>query len=250
MSDKEIQEVAHFLYLHKPWLVLTGAGISTESGIPDFRTPGKGLWEQYNHMEILSREVLTNKPEIFYKVGFRILWSFQKAQPNQAHFTLTEWEKRGWIVGVVTQNIDSLHTKAGSRQVMEIHGHLRSASCLRCHQVFPVERLVEKVEKGEIPPRCLCGGVMRPDVVLFGDMLPPCFEEAVVFAHRYPLLVVGSSLQVSPANFLPSYASRLVIVNLGETPFDRRAQWVLRGKASFILHLLHQEMLRLEAVKQ
>ncbi|MEN3185704.1 MAG: Sir2 family NAD-dependent protein deacetylase [Atribacterota bacterium] len=223
-----------------PWLVLTGAGISTESGIPDFRTPSSGLWAKHNPMEILSRDVLLSKPQIFYQVGFQVLMSFQDAQPNEAHFILAEWEKKGWIVGVVTQNIDGLHKKAGSKRVMEIHGHLRSGSCLRCGESVPMEVLKEKTARGEIPPRCRCGGILRPDVVLFGDLLPPSFEEAVLLAHRYPLLVIGSSLQVSPANFLPTYAPHLVIVNIGETPFDRRARWVLRDRASVVLHRLYE----------
>lgn len=240
MDEHLIRDVARFFREHIPWLVLTGAGISTESGIPDFRTPSSGLWARYDPMEILSREVLFSRPEVFYRVGLQVLLSFHEAQPNEAHRLLAEWERRGWIVGVVTQNIDSLHTKAGSKKVMEIHGHLRSGSCLRCGQSVPIETLVEKANQGEIPPRCACGGILRPDVVLFGDMLPPCFEEAVLLSHRYPLLVVGSSLQVSPANFLPTYAPHLVIVNIGETPFDGRAQWVLRERASVVLRRLHE----------
>jgi len=250
MDEKDIERLAQFFLDHKPWLVLTGAGISTESGIPDFRTPSTGLWEKYDPMEVLSREVLFSRPEVFYRIGFRILMSFQDAQPNEAHLILAEWEKRGWIVGVVTQNIDSLHTRAGSKKVMEIHGHLRSGSCLRCGQTFPIEVIAEKVERGEIPPHCGCGGVVRPDVVLFGDMLPPCFEEAVSLAYRFPLLVIGSSLQVSPANFLPSYAAPLLIINMSETPFDGKAQWVLRDRASIALRRLHEALLRFEAVKE
>ncbi|NSW75890.1 MAG: NAD-dependent deacetylase [Candidatus Atribacteria bacterium] len=240
MDEHLIRDVARFFREHAPWLVLTGAGISTESGIPDFRTPSSGLWARYDPMEILSREVLFSKPEVFYGVGLKVLLSFHEAQPNEAHLVLAEWERRGWIVGVVTQNIDSLHTKAGSKNVMEIHGHLRSGSCLRCGRSVPIEVLVEKTNQGEIPPRCECGGILRPDVVLFGDTLPPCFEEAVLLSHRYPLLVIGSSLQVSPANFLPTYAPHLVIVNIGETPFDNRAQWVLRERASVALRRLHE----------
>ncbi len=242
MKREDIHGAARFLFSCKPWLVLTGAGISTESGIPDFRTPQTGLWEHYDPMEILSRGVLLHRPEIFYGVGLQVLLSFEKAQPNRAHYILAEWEKRGWVEGVVTQNIDSLHHRAGSQRVMEIHGHLRSGYCLRCAKQFPMEELEKQVMQGQIPPRCPCGGVIRPEVVLFGDLLPPCFEEAVQLAHRYPLLVIGSSLQVSPANFLPSYAPSLVIVNLTETPFDHRASWVLRGKASTVLQLLHEEL--------
>ncbi|MCX7667355.1 MAG: NAD-dependent deacetylase [Atribacterota bacterium] len=240
MEENVIYDVARFFREKKPWLVLTGAGISTESGIPDFRTPSSGLWVRYDPMEVLSRDVLFSKPDVFYQVGFRILMSFRDAQPNEAHFILAEWEKRGWVVGIVTQNIDGLHTKAGSKKVMEIHGHLRSGSCLSCGQSVPIEVLVEKAENDEIPPKCGCGGVLRPDVVLFGDVLPSCFEEAMFLARQYPLLVIGSSLQVSPANFLPTYTPHLMIINIGETPFDGKAQWVLRDKASVVLRRLHE----------
>ncbi|MEN3183438.1 MAG: Sir2 family NAD-dependent protein deacetylase [Atribacterota bacterium] len=237
------EDIALLLFDHKPWLVLTGAGISTESGIPDFRTPQTGLWEHYDPIEVLSVEALFERPQVFFGVGFRVLMRFKNARPNRAHEILAEWEKLGLVEAIVTQNIDGLHTEAGSRRVLEIHGHLRSGHCILCHASFPMDTLEEKVAQGEIPPRCLCGGMIRPDVVLFGDMLPPCFEEATELAHRLPLLVIGSSLQVSPANFLPSYAPLLGIINLTPTPFDWKARFVIHERASLALEAIHRELL-------
>jgi len=234
------EEVARIIFDRQPWVVLTGAGISTESGIPDFRTPKTGLWEHYDPIEVLSVEALYHRPEVFFRVGFEILMRFRDARPNKAHNILAEWEKLGIVEAVITQNIDGLHERAGSRKVLEIHGHLRSGHCVVCHTAFPIEVLAEKTRQGEIPPRCLCGGMLRPDVVLFGDMLPPCFEEAQELAHRLPMLVIGSSLQVSPANFLPSYAPLLGIINLMPTPFDWRARFTIREKASFALEAIHR----------
>lgn len=237
------QEVAHFILDHRPWLVLTGAGISTESGIPDFRTPQTGLWEHYDPTEVLSQEALHHRPETFFRVGFCVLMRFRNARPNRAHQILAEWEKMGVVEAVVTQNIDGLHKQAGSQKILEIHGHLRSGHCVRCHTSFPIEVLEEKVRQGEIPPCCPCGGMLRPDVVLFGDILPPCFDEATALARRLSLLVVGSSLQVSPANFLPSYTPFLGIINLTPTPFDWKARFIVHEKASEALEAIHRELL-------
>ncbi|MCX6090228.1 MAG: NAD-dependent deacylase [Candidatus Atribacteria bacterium] len=241
-SKELISHTAEFLLKNKPWLVLTGAGVSTESGIPDFRSPGSGLWQRYDPMEVLSTDTLFRDPETFYRVGFYILRQFKHARPNLSHYLLAEWEKRGLVHTLVTQNIDSLHTISGSQRVLEIHGHLRTAHCMRCEKTVPLDRVEKEVDGGEIPPKCQCGGVLRPDVVLFGDLLPSCFEEAMEFARRMPLLVIGSSLQVSPANFIPFAAHQVVIVNIGVTPFDARSDYVLNGKASEILRGLNEEM--------
>ena len=221
---------------------MTGAGISTESGIPDFRSPRTGLWNQYDPMQILSTTVLFHKPKTFYGVGFPILVRFRDALPNAAHQVLAEWEQKGVVEAIVTQNIDSLHTRAGSKRILEIHGHLRSATCMKCKMVYSIEDIEKKIRANQIPPRCHCSGVIRPDVVLFGDMLPACFEEAMDLARRLPLLVIGSSLQVSPANFIPSSAKKMMIINLESTPFDNKASMVLTGKAGVILTAINEAM--------
>ena len=168
--NKEIIiRTAEFLLVNQPWVVLTGAGISTESGIPDFRSPQTGLWNQYDPMEILSTNTLYHQPELFYKVGYPILMKFKHAHPNLAHQILADWEQRGLVNAIITQNIDSLHIHAGSKKVLEIHGHLRTASCLQCKNLVPIENLEIMIQNQQIPPRCKCGGIIRPDIVLFSN---------------------------------------------------------------------------------
>jgi NAD-dependent deacetylase len=245
-----LKKAAELIASQKPWVVLSGAGISTESGIPDFRSKNTGLWEQYDPMWVLSTDALIKRPEVFYGTGLRVLMRFENARPNPAHQVLAEWEKRGLVEAVITQNIDSLHQKAGSQKVLEIHGHLRSAHCMRCGNKYPMQEVQSKVQKGEIPPRCSCGGQIRPDVVLFGDLLPPDFEKAQVLARRFPMMVIGSSLTVSPANLLPRYARKLIIINLESTPYDYRADIVLHGKAGETLTALDAEIKKLTSLTQ
>lgn len=214
-------------------VVLTGAGISTESGIPDFRSPGTGLWEKMDPMEALSTRVLYNDPIKFYNNGFKILLSMKDAKPNKAHYILAQLEQEGLISGVITQNIDNLHQKAGSHKVFEVHGQTRTGSCINCGEVVSIDLLNSKVEKNEIPPKCdKCNGILRPDVVMFGDPMPEDFEKAWREAENSDLMVViGSSLTVSPVNFLPGLVKHLIIINKSETPEDRRADVVIRESA-------------------
>ena len=234
-NNDTILKAAEFLWENRPWVVLTGAGVSTESGIPDFRSPQTGLWSQYDPMKVLSTTVLYHQPDLFYRVGFPILMKFKEALPNPAHRVLADWERNGMVETVVTQNIDSLHTRAGSKKVLEIHGHLRTGTCIKCKKVVPIETIEIEIESDHIPPGCGCGGIIRPDVVLFGDRLPRDFDQAMDLAGRFPLLVIGSSLQVSPANFIPSQAKTVMILNLERTSFDDKAVLVMNGKAGLIL---------------
>jgi NAD-dependent deacetylase len=231
------KKAADLIKASKKVMVLTGAGISTESGIPDFRSPGTGLWENMDPTEILSTQVLFNYPERFYKIGFKILSSMRNAEPNEAHYILSEMEKKGVIAGVITQNIDNLHQKAGSKKIYEVHGNTREGTCLRCGEKVSFEVLERKVERGEIPPRCdRCNGILRPDVVLFGDPMPYAFDLAVKEVQESDLLIViGSSLVVAPVNFLPGMVDRLIIINATETPYDYKADVVIREKASYAL---------------
>ncbi|AEJ20049.1 SIR2 family NAD-dependent protein deacylase [Gracilinema caldarium] len=218
-------------------LVLTGAGISTESGIPDFRSPGTGLWERMNPMEVLSLPVLEAHPQQFYKTGFRLLMEMRSAEPNQAHLILAKMEEEGYIQGIITQNIDNLHHKAGSKQVWEVHGNTRDANCIRCGRVFPIEELESCLAEGTIPPRCKkCGGIIRPSVVLFGDPMPRVYQEAMTAVKKAELLIiVGSSLSVYPVAYLPELAKQCIIINLTPTEFDVRAKLVIHEKASTAL---------------
>jgi len=214
-------------------VVLTGAGISTESGIPDFRSPDSGIWTRFDPFSMTS-EILYGNPEKFYKNGLKFLeflYAMKDSEPNKAHTALAGMEKLGFISTLVTQNIDSLHIKAGSRNVIEIHGNLREAYCIKCKARTSFDELVRKVSSGEVPPRCdICRregrmGVLRPDLVLFGDMLPDSFDLAVREARKSDLLiVVGSSLEVSPANQLPMESKKFIIINREKTDFDVMAE--------------------------
>jgi NAD-dependent protein deacetylases, SIR2 family len=243
MSDNIFRDIAELILKSNMTVVLTGAGISTESGIPDFRSPDSGLWNRIDPMEALSTEVLYNKPVEFYKTGFKILTSMKGAKPNNAHLTLTKLENEGLIDCIITQNIDNLHYNAGSRNIMEVHGHIRTGHCIKCGRVYGFDEIENKVNSGVIPPLCTCGGMIRPDVVFFGDNLPDCFTKAWEKSSKCDLMIiVGSSLQVGPVNYLPGLAKKLVIINMGNTMYDSKADIVCREKASHALERIYSEI--------
>jgi NAD-dependent protein deacetylase/lipoamidase len=223
--DREIQALAALVRERQPCVVLTGAGISTESGIPDFRSPG-GIWAEYDPMEYATIDAFRRDPVKvweFYALRFEVL---TRAEPNPGHLALAELERRGLVAAVVTQNIDGLHERAGSREVVEVHGSIRSASCLECGEGLPLEQVVAASRDAPAPACPRCGAILKPDVVMFGELLPAgAMERAVALAQGAGLLlVVGSSLEVYPVAGLPqetvSAGGRLAIVNRGQTPFD------------------------------
>lgn len=225
----------------QPCVVLTGAGISTESGIPDFRSPG-GLWSEFDPYDYASLESFRRDPArswAFYGQRLRFL---ADAEPNDGHRALAELERHGLVQAVVTQNIDLLHERAGSRDVIEVHGSIRRAVCLRCGAQELLAQLLAQLEDGRAAPLCpACGEVLKPDVVMFGELLP---ERAIGRASELAraaglLLVVGSSLEVFPVAGLPAETleagGALAIVNRGPTPYDERASLKLDGGAGEIL---------------
>ena len=224
--------------------MLTGAGISTESGLPDFRSPG-GLWGQYDPARLASVEALEQDPLLFFQFYQQRLRMLAGAEPNAAHRALAELQRRGRIGLIATQNVDGLHQKAGATDVAELHGSLAWARCHRCSRRFDVAVLDRPVRRPEDIPRCpLCGGIIRPAVVLFGELLP---EEAYARALQAAqacdaMLVVGSSLEVYPAAGLPEVAlrhgARLFIVNLSETVYDGAASVVVHARAGEVLPCL------------
>ncbi len=220
-------------------VVLTGAGVSTESGLPDFRSPESGLWRDESMMELLSTQTLKQDPERFFGRALPLLELLTAAEPNPAHRVLARWEEQRLVKMLITQNIDNLHYGAGSRRLLEVHGQLRTATC-SCGSTATFSNLLERLRAGEMPPRCRCGAVTRPDVVLFGDPMPESFGQAIQEVERSDLLlVVGSSLQVAPVAYLPNLAQRLVIINLTPTVADGEAEVVLRGRAGEILTKMH-----------
>lgn len=236
--SKKIDQLADFLLDSRKTIVLTGAGISTESGIPDFRGPD-GLWSKVDPMYVFSAETFVRRPRVFYEAGLPLMGALRSARPNAAHRIIAGLEGAGLVWGVVTQNVDGLHQQAGSKNVFELHGHLRSATCMKCGHVISWEKLEEMVAAGELPPHHHCGGVFKPDAVFFGDPLPADFYDCCrEVSDSDLLLVVGSSLEVSPVNYLPQLCSRLVIVNMGNTMADNRALLKVEGKAGETFMLL------------
>jgi NAD-dependent protein deacetylase/lipoamidase len=207
--------------------------VSTESGIPDFRSR-TGIWTKYDPLEYATIDAFRRDPAKVWDFYAKRLGVLADARPNAAHSALAELERRGLVEAVVTQNVDRLHQQAGSRRVLEVHGSIRSASCLLCGNREEYERVIEL---GPVPACAECGAVLKPDVVMFGELLPAgVMEEAseLVLAARL-LLVVGSSLEVYPVAGLPEDAlragARLAIVNRGPTPYDRRADLKIDASA-------------------
>ena len=219
---------------------LTGAGVSTESGIPDYRSPGTGLWTKHDPAKTASLSALRRDPALFYSTNLKRWTSYSAVKPNRAHYALARLEKLRHLVGVITQNIDGLHIKAGSKRVWEVHGHLRTCRCLQCRRQYPFEELTCQVESGLNPPLCPdCRGVLRPDVVLFEDSMSSDYHRAEkALSGCQLLLVAGSSLQVYPVAGLPVLARHVAVINQEATPWDERASLVIRGSAGEILDAL------------
>jgi NAD-dependent deacetylase len=237
----------------QPCVVLTGAGVSTESGIPDFRSP-TGIWAQFDPLEYASLDAFQRNPEKvwrFYAPRFEMLIS---AKPNRAHRALAELEELGYVRAIVTQNIDVLHRRAGSRDVVEVHGSIATCSCPGCGSSYTLEDvlpMLEQASEQSMAPRCAsCGAVLKPDVVFFGELLPAAeVDRAYELARGARLcLVIGSALEVYPVAELPletlRAGGRLAIVNRGPTALDSRANVRVEGGAGEVLAALVEELRR------
>lgn len=235
------EKVADLIIRSKRIVVFTGAGVSTESGIPDFRSPG-GIWERYDPEDFTIQKFLSNA-EVRRKIWGMLASEFLKDfQPNPAHYAIAELEKMGKLECVITQNVDNLHQMAGNSKVLELHGNMRWVICLDCHQRYPIKEIRERVKAGEIEPDCPnCGGILKPDAVFFGEALPQReLMEATLYSRNCDLFIsIGSTLVVYPAAFMPRYAieagAKLVIINLTSTPMDRFATVIIRQKAGEVL---------------
>jgi NAD-dependent deacetylase len=234
-NDHKISLAADLIRNARHAVALTGAGISTPSGIPDFRTPGSGLWEQADPMSVASIWGFIDHPEGFYEWVKPLTRLMSIAAPNPAHHALAELEAQGRIHAIITQNIDNLHQNAGSKRVLEVHGHMREATCIRCYHLVSGKALFERfLADGTIPTCDVCGGVMKPNVVLFGEMLPVSvmYEAEQESKTCDVMLIAGSSLEVAPAADLPllakKHGAKLIIVNKTATVADAHATVVLR----------------------
>ncbi len=253
--DNLADRVADLIINARRVVVFTGAGVSTESGIPDFRSPG-GIWERFDPDDFTYQKFVTD-PQ-----SRRKQWQMlregsltTKAKPNPAHYAIAELDKLDKLDCVITQNIDNLHQKAGvpDDKVFELHGNMQWVVCLSCGQRYPFEQIQTRLDEGEEVPDCeVCHGILKPDAVFFGESLPvEVLKEATQRSCNCDLfIVIGSTLVVYPAAYMPSYAvsskAKLVIINLSPTPMDKEAAVLIRAKAgetmAKILHRVRGEI--------
>jgi NAD-dependent deacetylase len=217
-------------------VALTGAGISVPSGIPDFRSPGTGLWANVDPMEVAHIDAWRRDPERFWQFYGHRFHVLDGKEPNAAHAALVELERRGRLQAVVTQNIDMLHRKAGTRELVEVHGSVETSSCLRDGARYPLAEVKRRLAADPAGvPRCDCGAPLKPDVVLFGEWLPEAAIDRAfaLAADADVLLCVGSSLEVHPVAQLPGMThaagGAVAVVTQGPTPWDGRAAVKLAG---------------------
>lgn len=233
---QEIQTLQSWIRDSQNIVFFGGAGVSTESNIPDFRSQD-GLYHQsyqYPPETILSHRFFMQQTEEFFRF-YREKMLYLQAQPNQAHLQLAKWERQGRLKGVITQNIDGLHQKAGSRHVVELHGSVLRNHCMQCGKAYTAEEMAQS----QGVPRCTCGGVIKPDVVLYEESLNGAdIEEAVRLIEQAEVLIVGgTSLAVYPAAGLIDYykGDRLVLINRDATPYDRKANLLIQEKIGWVL---------------
>jgi len=240
-NQEELERAVELIKKSAHIVALTGAGISVDSGIPDFRSEG-GLWERYDPHEYATYDSFLKNPRKFWMMGQELAEVILKAEPNAAHKGLAKLEEANKLMGVITQNIDNLHQSAGNKRVIELHGNYLRAYCMDCATEYIGEDIHRRVVAGEIPPKCdKCGGVLKSEAILFGEPLPEKpMEEAVDMCRTTDLLlIIGTSLTVYPVAFLPQLAknagAKIIVVNLTGTNRDQIADVVLRGRASDII---------------
>jgi len=235
-TESAVERLAELIRESECTVALTGAGVSVPSGIPDFRTPETGLWENVDPMEVAHIDVFERDPARFWSYYRPRFHSLGDKRPNAAHEVLAELERRGLLEGVITQNIDRLHRAAGSRNVVEVHGSIESSTCCSCNASYGIEEVDGLFGEGGVAECASCAGPVKPDVVLFGEMLP---EAAMRQAHELAvraelMLCVGSSLVVHPVAGLPEVTracgGRLAIVTKSATPYDGDAVLKLDGE--------------------
>ncbi len=234
LVEEDISRAIDLLRAARHAVALTGAGISTPSNIPDFRSQGTGLWRKDDPMQVASLSAFRYRPQSFFDWFRPLAKRIWVAEPNPAHRALAQLERAGRLKAVITQNIDGLHQKAGSHSVIELHGSASHLACPACHRRYPAEEFrVSFLEEGSFPTCPACGAVLKPDIVLFEEMLPAdAWNQAQSHCEQADvILVVGSSLEVMPANSLPLYAlqggARLIIANYTPTHLDRYADVLL-----------------------
>lgn len=252
MHQNQITAAAELIRTARRIVVFTGAGISTESGIPDFRSPG-GIWSRYNQDDLTYQKFRSHEKyrKLYWEYDRARYPAMRDAMPNAAHRSVVEIEQTGRLAALITQNIDGLHHKAGSsaEKIYELHGTVREVTCLDCHTRWPREEITDRMDREgiEVPYCQHCGGPLKCATIAFGQSLPAeVLESAFLHASTCDLFVtIGSSLVVQPANLLPVEARRasanLILVNLEATPYDQIMNIILRGKAGPVMEDLMAE---------
>ncbi|MEA3298416.1 MAG: NAD-dependent deacylase [Chloroflexota bacterium] len=247
--NQRIETLANLILQVKHIVIFTGAGISTESGISDYRGP-TGMWKKYNPADFTIQKFLSSyetrrqRWQMLIEGGLAL-----NARPNRAHKAIAELDGLGKLDCIITQNIDNLHQRAGvsKNKIFELHGNMKRVICLNCHQTFTIEEVMEKIKKGTEVPDCPdCHGLLKPDVVFFGEQLPQkTLEQAIHYSQICDLFIaIGSTLSVYPAAYMPLYAinsgAKLAIINLSPTELDSYATILIPGKAGEVMTtLLH-----------
>jgi len=247
---EDIQRSGELIRAASHPVALTGAGISTPSGIPDFRSRDSGLWTRYDPFSVASLSAFRTHPQQVFDWVRPLVGQIAAAEPNPAHVALARLEQAGRLDGIITQNIDGLHQKAGSKNVFEIHGNLRTATCTSCFRTSPTDDLIQPfVENGTLPRCPHCGALLKPDIVLFGEQLP--YQVVHGAEHLMEdcdlVLIAGSSLEVTPAATMPVAAlnrgGHLIVVNNEPTYLDQRADLVFHQDVVDVLPRIADEVL-------
>ena len=246
----KVKQAADLIKHSSNTIALTGAGISTPSGIPDFRSVDTGLWIDVDPMEVASLSAFRQNPQKFFDWIRPLLCSIFNAKPNPAHFALAELEAAGYLSGVITQNIDNLHRRAGTKTIYEVHGSINTLTCVSCYTVYDSQDFFKACsEKGLVPYCEKCGHILKPDVILYEEQLPykiwQAAEKAVQAADL--MLVIGSSLVITPTAALPVTAlnggAKLIVINNSPTYIDERAEVVINADIGQVLPQIAKEVL-------
>ena len=247
--EKEIALIAHKIKESGKSIVFTGAGISTESGIPDYRSQG-GIWDKFRPVYFDEFMSARDAREEYWRRWIELYQGITRAEPNAGHTSIARLHQLGLLESVITQNVDGLHQEAGlaDEHVIELHGNTRRIRCMSCRAITSTAETVKRLQSGDGAPQCACGGYLKPDTISFGQAMPVNeVEKAAAFSKACDFfMVVGSTLLVQPAAHMPVYARQnnafLAIVNLSETPCDNMCDVLIREKAGGVLERIVREV--------
>ncbi len=247
--DTKIKQIAEKIKHRGKNVVFTGAGISTESGIPDYRSQG-GIWDKFRPVYFDEFMSAREAREEYWRRWKELYEDITRAEPNAGHIAISRLDQMGLLEALITQNVDGLHQEAGlaDKKVIELHGNTRRIRCMSCRSITATEEIQRRLNSGDTAPECECGGYLKPDTISFGQAMPvDAVEKATALSHTSDFfLLVGSTLLVQPAAHMPVYAKQnnafLAIVNLSDTPCDNMCDALIRDKVGTVLQKIVQEV--------